>query len=644
MLVSELVGLGDERQWSQTFAEGNILGTIEITSDGSFSAKTEGDRFLTTLIALIKKRQPQDKIAFRLLVNQFISSSLIQKYINSLLVGLYINDQIYLYSKTEGGAFLKRGKFWSEIIKGMGFVSGKIQEEDIVVITTKTFQKLLSEETVIAEFEKEEPQRAGEKLGTLLHNFDNSKGAAAIFAQFNKETEETTELTVPKIAPPPSTEVQSTIPVVASMPAASPETEIQKPDKTAVNHPNFISKLKDKLKVVLPRKQEFVQNERTISYPNKPFLSLFSSPKKRILLLVGALLIILFASIILGFGKPPNKANISEVNSLLDASTHKIEEGEGLIGLNNLRAKTVFQEAQNSLLSFKDKLTKGSKERIQAEELLNRVQNGLATITKVYKIDASVFLDLTVVKAGASAQKFALYENKLAVLDSKNISVISTDITTLASSIVGGGDKTPSPSEIATHGNNIFVLGSSGLVKIDTNSKSQEVIVKDLKVIGSPVGMVAFAGNIYVLDGKERKIWKFMALEKGYSEAKTYLAENETVNLADVKSMAIDGSVWVSGAGGVKKYTRGSEEQFGLEGLDKPLTDASVIFTDDASKFIYILDKGGGRVVVFDKKGVYDSSYEWSGISGVSDMVVSEKLKKILLLSGSNIYSIDLKI
>jgi hypothetical protein len=48
-------------------------------------------------------------------------------------------------------------------------------------------------------------------------------------------------------------------------------------------------------------------------------------------------------------------------------------------------------------------------------------------------------------------------------------------------------------------------------------------------------------------------------------------------------------------------------------------------------------------VVVLDKDGVYLTQYRWSQNIDINDFVVSESIKKILLLSRDKIYSIDLK-
>lgn len=605
---SQIIGLSDEHQWSQTKVFDNILITLEVESDGTFSATDEGDKFLAGIAFILREKKPQDKEAFTGVINQFLLTSNLSGSLKSLVVGMVVGTEIYIFCKGKGSAILKRGDLWSPILVDEGLVCGKIETQDLIVCSTATFNRLLDGETVMNKFiEEKDPFIAGEKLGTILQNLNDSKGAAAVFAVFDNS-----ELQVQVEA---EAKVEETPTVTADKNIVVPEI--------AKKAPFFKFKLPKNIRIPIP---------------NLHIKELLATPKKRVLAVALVLSVFLVGSIVIGLGKLDSQQ--SGNSQILPELSDKVVEGEGLIDLDNRGARDVLKEAQVTLTSLQEKYKKGTKERIEVENLLQRTDNALKQVLKIYPVDLNVFLDLTVVKEGAIAQRFSLYENNLVTLDNKNVSVILTNAQSLASSIVGGGSKTPQASLIGIHGNNIFVLTSSGIVKIDTASKKQEVIVSDLKEVSQAVDLAGYAGNVYIYDGGTRKIWKFMALDSGYSSAKTYLPDDSTVPM-EVVSMAIDGSVWLLGDNQVKKYTRGSEEPFSLEILDQPLIQAKNIYTDDESEFIYLLD--GNRVVVYDKSGVYVSQYEWNQTVVITDMVVAQKIKKILLLSQSTIYSIDLK-
>jgi len=108
--------------------------------------------------------------------------------------------------------------------------------------------------------------------------------------------------------------------------------------------------------------------------------------------------------------------------------------------------------------------------------------------------------------------------------------------------------------------------------------------------------------------------------------------------------MSIDASIWVlESSGRILKYTRGAKDHFVISGLDQPLSNPTVIFTDDDSENLYLLDKGNLRIVVISKSGEYHSQYLWSGISEVTGLIASEEEGKIYLLSGNIIYQIEIK-
>jgi len=106
----------------------------------------------------------------------------------------------------------------------------------------------------------------------------------------------------------------------------------------------------------------------------------------------------------------------------------------------------------------------------------------------------------------------------------------------------------------------------------------------------------------------------------------------------------VDGSVWVLFSDGtIVKYTQGKKDAFQVIGLDQPFGEAVKIFTSPEVEHLYILDRANTRVVVVDKSGEYAAQYQWSGIAGVKDLVVSETLKKIFFLTGEKVFSLDLK-
>ena len=103
--------------------------------------------------------------------------------------------------------------------------------------------------------------------------------------------------------------------------------------------------------------------------------------------------------------------------------------------------------------------------------------------------------------------------------------------------------------------------------------------------------------------------------------------------------MAIDGSVWVTAGGKILKYTRGVKENFEISGVEGMSGD--VIYTDDETEKLYVLDAANGRVVVLAKTGEYESQYMSEEMKKATGLVVDGKAGKIYLLAGSKVYEIN---
>jgi hypothetical protein len=154
------------------------------------------------------------------------------------------------------------------------------------------------------------------------------------------------------------------------------------------------------------------------------------------------------------------------------------------------------------------------------------------------------------------------------------------------------------------------------------------------------VGMNYYGGNIYLLDEKANQIWKYLG---GVGEAKNYLSAETKVDFSNAMMMNINGSIYVTTEDKVLKFTSGKPEVFDLAGLDKPVEKITKIAATDDLQNIYLWDESGRRVVVISEAGQYQSQYIIGESLQVDGLFADETLKKIFLLNGAKVYSINLK-
>jgi sugar lactone lactonase YvrE len=189
------------------------------------------------------------------------------------------------------------------------------------------------------------------------------------------------------------------------------------------------------------------------------------------------------------------------------------------------------------------------------------------------------------------------------------------------------------------------VLLADGVNAIDINQKqTKQNIIKKSDDWGSVSTIVSFGGNIYLLDTVKSRIWKYVATEIGFSEIREYLNPDTLPDLSKSTGMVIDGSVWLgTNEGKILRFTQGKENAFASKGVDPAFGTKLVVYTSDETNNLYVLDGENKRVVVLDKDGMYLSQYVWKSDSLFTNLVVSEKHGKILLLGNDKVYSLDIK-
>ena len=106
----------------------------------------------------------------------------------------------------------------------------------------------------------------------------------------------------------------------------------------------------------------------------------------------------------------------------------------------------------------------------------------------------------------------------------------------------------------------------------------------------------------------------------------------------------MDGAIYVLYPNAkILKYSLGSPQNFSLFGVTPEIGKIDAIYADPDNQYLYLLDKAGKRVVVIDKKGNYKAQYTNDQIAEAVSLVVSEAQKKIILLTGDKLLSIDIK-
>jgi len=169
------------------------------------------------------------------------------------------------------------------------------------------------------------------------------------------------------------------------------------------------------------------------------------------------------------------------------------------------------------------------------------------------------------------------------------------------------------------------------------------------------VAIASYMNNIYLLSPADNQIFKYVSLVGNYSTRNSYLLDTISTNLKDAIDLAIDGSVYVLMKNGdVLKFISGNKNDFALTGLpnntnekqkdpNATMVNPIRIITSVDMPNLYIADAGAKRVIVFDKDGKYITQYTSSQWNDMKDIWVSWDTKKLYVLSGTEVFEVDLK-
>lgn len=477
-------------------------------------------------------------------------------------------------------------------------ISGIVKEGDRIMMCTKTLDKILQDN--LMGLEKIEIENLEDEIASKLPEAENYPVAAIVVEKERivpKEETVVREIEIPK-------EVES----VAS--GVRTKAFLQKSGKS----------IKRSLSRLIPR-------------------------SKRGFAIVGILLlIIVIAGVVSGFKNQKHAETTSSVNNYLKTATDEFNRSQSLKDSNTAEAVSGLNNARAAL----DALFKIDPENSAAKELKVKIEVSLPEISKTVEIkEFPLWLDLNLIKKDFSAKWMSQSADNLLLLDNKNRTLVKINLSTKSQTTLAGADKIGDADFASLNGAMAFVFSSDkGLLRLDSGNKVT-VVAKPDSSWGEITDLTAFGGNIYLFDkggvaSSSAQIWKYMPTEVGYSDKREYF--KGTLNLKEGSRMQIDSSVWIlKNKVEIDKFTQGVSDFFSYANLDKPIKEVSAFFVSSDTESLYLIDKGNNRLVVMDKKGNYQGQYTSDKFSGFTDFIVAEPEKKVYLLSGSQIFQMDLK-
>ncbi len=637
LAFSKIVATPTQTAWSQAYSAGRLFAALslqtDIISEEEEHLNAQGKDLISTLESEFFTLENKSLDSIKQAITATISK--VKPEIKISLIVCYLNDNVlYLFALGGAKAVLKRGDKIGTVLQGgedaeVKSASGYVQEDDIIVLQTKPFQRIISSSTLASSLESNNPEEIAETLAPHVHDKAEG-GASSVILIYKKgelqdipsvplESSSNGEPSVENVEEESEEDVsaEKVIPVedldegkVTSEEEAVPQKKPVEPgsieplsyEKTELPSESSVSSpyLSDQM----PRKRRMSVNfnlgflkKLPIRIPGR------LSHSRKIILTIAVILVLLIAGTsFLALRNRESNSSKALFTSVYGEAKTKYDEGQNLKDLNASLAQTSFREAKRILDDNKFKFKEGSGEERQIQTLLDQINKEILQTSN-----------------GESAQ--------VKEVDKTSSDLLSYEINNAnANYFVQNEDKA-------------FFLDGTGVSSIDKSTDEKTQIIK--KSWDEDGGIGLFGSNIYVLDKKDG-ILKFVPSGSEYTENKYF--SGDSPDLGASAAMAIDGSIYILyKSGDIEKYTKAKKETFSVSGLEKPLSSPTKIFTNEDIDNVYILDDGNGRIVVLDKTGKFVKAYSAGVLKGAGDIDIDEKNKKIFILSSGKVYQIDIK-
>ncbi len=585
--LGSVVGVSDDSHWGQVFLSPTAYGVVEV-EDPDGRARDWGIRVLTRLSEQVADPPKSLKSA------QEIGIRAMEERVTSLILLVPVGAVLYVILLGDGKVLLKRGDALATLIDKPGAISGEVRESDTLILMSRSVAGALLHEEIDTLFDHLDAPGVAEKMTLILHKHEDAASGAALIFQ-----------------------VKGLIPV----------EEEESISQTRAEMPS--SHLP-----ISRRERIFHALRHTRIFTRRPIFPI-----------TAILVIFFFASVVFGVVKQWGQKRNTDISRVLVASQHAFEEGVALLPLNSVKSRERLTFARDQLSPLIAGISPSSTEGKAVLQLYKDVVAQLAIASQVYRVEPELYYDISLLKSAASIGAIGQDGDTVGLLDVGGPTVVAFTLSSKNAQVTAGGEGYRGARLITIHGGIIYVLVENGIHKTTVlEKKTTSNIIKNDPVWGEIRSMEYYGGNLYLLDITKSRIWKYVATERGFSETREYLNPDTLPDFSQATGMVIDGGVWVGTRDGrILRFLQGKEQSFVPRGVEPVFGKTLVVSTTEENKNLYVLDTDNKRVVVLDKDGIYLSQHVWTGPLMPIQLMASEKLKKIVLLGGGKLYSIELK-
>jgi hypothetical protein len=532
-----------------------------------------------------------------------------------IVAAAFVGNVVYSVAVGGAGVMVFRNGSLGKILESekdqVVVASGFPKSGDVILLATKTFFEKVPNGILRAALSAKTSEDSIETFGPIVLGSESQGNLAATVIKFEEKEDANTLFAEarPEIAEPRKFNKLS--------------LDFRNPLMISDKIQEFVSKLFKRI----PQKNIYLKAEQAPQ----------ASPESKKLTFTVAAILLVLLGVSIGFGIRQKKINDlkSKYQGILAQATSEADQAISLASVSSERSRELFADSEQKL----NRITAMNVHDTKIDALKKKIDDSRAAVLGEYRETPQMFLDLTLLSSGFKGDIVAFSGGFIYVLDKSGQRIVSVDLSTKKSRVVAGPGVINSASALAAYEAKVFVLESDGIYEVD--SGNSKVISK---VWTSDALISAFAGNMYVIDKAGNAIYRYAGTGNSFGDKQNWLAAGTNVNFSNILQITIDGSIYALYPNSkVLKFSQGSPQNFNVSGVIPEIGNIDAIYANPDNQYIYLLDKAGSRVVVTDKKGVYKAQYEDSLISGGINLVVSEADKKIILLTGDKLYSLDIQ-
>jgi len=368
-------------------------------------------------------------------------------------------------------------------------------------------------------------------------------------------------------------------------------------------------------------------------------------PRLQQLLLVAAVGLIIVLSTTLAHGSRPSPtARGDQITTVVNDIQNNLDQARAALlygGENTARQKVIEIEKLLTTLPNRSKADQTRRAPLVAD--LAGLQQQLAHQTVVTNPTTLVNLAPTV--PTVSPTQIYLLRDHLALYDPTTSTLVSTSLEPGATpNVINNTLDTGAPQTGAVSGTStvMFVTDRDGFVEVDVVKNTWKPYDASWpKQNPQAQSLSVFQNRLYILNTSHNDLLRFTRGGASLGAGVSWLKEPATFNSA--RAAVVDGSIYVlQPKSVVEQYFSGRRSDWQLQPATPVAVDITRLWTDASSDYLYLLEPGQKRFLVYDKDGSFLDQYTSDSWTDLRDVVADEAGKMAYVLNGTSVYQVGL--